>query len=196
MRGPRGNSVSCSTLCQFSVTSPATHNQIGLSGANSQVGVFVYILGPVGLSNELSCEAGSFSHCYLNPHRCFQSEALRLYFLVLEPWVVWSVWLPICSSWFICAQMWDHPGHQSPPCQESSPLGCLSPPLLLVCMNVSSLTPWLSDFHTVWFSVSSGCFCFYICCCPSFGCVRRHSVSTYASILAGSPHCKYIKRIL
>ena len=25
-------------------------------------------------------------------------------------------------------------------------------------MNVSSLTPWLSDFHTVWFSVSSGCF--------------------------------------
>ena len=28
---------------------------------------------PVGLSNELSCEAGSFS-CCLNPHRCFQSE--------------------------------------------------------------------------------------------------------------------------
>ena len=25
-------------------------------------------------------------------------------------------------------------------------------------MNVSSLTPWLSDFHTVQFSVSSGCF--------------------------------------
>ena len=24
-------------------------------------------------------------------------------------------------------------------------------------MNVSSLTPWLSDFHTVQFSVSSGC---------------------------------------
>ena len=28
---------------------------------------------PVGLSNELSCEAGSFSYCHLNPHRCFQS---------------------------------------------------------------------------------------------------------------------------
>ena len=25
-------------------------------------------------------------------------------------------------------------------------------------MNVSSLTPWLSDFHTVLFSVRSGCF--------------------------------------
>ena len=29
---------------------------------------------PVGLSNELSCEAGSFSCCLLNPHGCFQSE--------------------------------------------------------------------------------------------------------------------------
>ena len=28
---------------------------------------------PVGLSKELSCEAGSFSCCHLNPHRCFQS---------------------------------------------------------------------------------------------------------------------------
>ena len=27
----------------------------------------------MGLSNKLSCEAGSFSHCYHNPHRCFQS---------------------------------------------------------------------------------------------------------------------------
>ena len=27
-------------------------------------------------------------------------------------------------------------------------------------MNVSPLTPWLSDFHTVWFCVSSGCFLF------------------------------------
>ena len=33
----------------------------------------------MGLSNELSCEAGSFFH-HLNPHRCFQSKALRLYF--------------------------------------------------------------------------------------------------------------------
>ena len=28
-------------------------------------------------------------------------------------------------------------------------------------MNVSSLTPWLSDFHTVQFSVSSGWFLFF-----------------------------------
>ena len=44
----------------------------------------------------------------------------------------------------------------------------------------------VSDFHTVRFSVSSGCFLFLNCCCPCFGCVRRHSVPTYASVLAGS----------
>ena len=61
-----------------------------------------------------------------------------------------------------------------------------SAPLLLVWMNVSSLSPWLLDLHAVRFSVSSGCFLFLNFCCPSFGCVRRHSMSTYASILAGT----------
>ena len=86
------------------------------------------------------------------------------------------------------------PLHNLPPlwvhqlsCYESSLPSCSSPPLLPVWMNVSSLTPWLLDFHTVRFSVSSGCFLFLNCCCPSFGCARRHSVSTYASILPGSP---------
>ena len=64
-----------------------------------------------------------------------------------------------------------------------SPLhpGCLSPPLLLVWMNVS-LSPWLLNFHTVRFSIISGCFLVLSCCFP-FCCVRRHNVSTYASIL-------------
>ena len=61
----------------------------------------------------------------------------------------------------------------------------LSLALLPVWTNVSSLSAWLSDFHAVQFSVISGCFLFLNCCCP-FGCARRHSVSTYASILAGS----------
>ena len=46
------------------------------------------------------------------------------------------------------------------PCCESSLPGCPSPPLLPVWMNVSSLTPWLSDFHAIRFSVSSDCFLF------------------------------------
>ena len=46
------------------------------------------------------------------------------------------------------------------PCWESSLSGFLSLPLLLVWMNVSSLTPWLLEFHTVLFSGTSGCFLF------------------------------------
>ena len=112
---------------------------------------------PVGLSNKLSCEAGIFSyHC--NSHSFFQSEVLRLFFPALEPWVVWSVLLPSCSSQFICMQTWDHPLFQPLPCHKSSLPRCPSLPLLPVWVSVSSLSPWLSDFHTVRFSVSSGCF--------------------------------------
>ena len=74
----------------------------------------------MGLFNELSCEAGSFSFC-LNSQRCFQSEVLRLYFPAVEPWVAWSVLLSSCSSWFIRMQMWDHPVCQLPSCCEPSP---------------------------------------------------------------------------
>ena len=119
------------------------------------------------ISNEHSCETGCFSCCH-NTHRFLQSEVLRLYFPVLEPWVPQSVSLPICSSWFIHTQMWDRwstSHHLAWPSSSSchlapSPLhpGCPSPKLLLIQMNVFTLTPWLSDFHTVWFSGSSGYF--------------------------------------
>ena len=129
-------------------------SKLGSSGADSWVDGFVYI--PVCLSNELSCEAGSFS-CRLNPHRFLQSEVLRLYFTTLEPWVTWSVLLHSYSSQFIHTQMWDcllcqllpRPVCQPPPCCESSLPGFLTLPLLPVWINVSSLIPWLSDFHTV-----------------------------------------------
>ena len=68
----------------------------------------------------------------------------------------------------------------------------LSPPLLPVWMNVSSLSLWLSDFHTVRFSVSSGCFLFLNLLLSFFWlCKEALSVylceSTYTSVLAGSP---------
>ena len=60
-------------------------------------------------------------------------------------------------------------------------------PLLPVWMNVASLNPWLLDFHTVLFSDCSGCYLLgnlvVICFC---GCMKRQSMSTYASILTGS----------
>ena len=87
-----------------------------------------------------------------------------LYFHVVELWVAWSVSLPSCSSQFICTQMWYHLLRQLLPrsvcqllpCHTSSPPGSPSLSLLQVWMNVSSLTSWLSDFHTVWFSCISG----------------------------------------
>ena len=130
---------------------------------------------------------------------------------MLEPWVAWTVSLPSCSSQFICMQGWEYLLCQQPPCpvckpppclpwssshifQESSPPGFPSPPLLPIWMNVSSLTPSLSDFHTGRLSDSFGCFfCFLIGCCPSFGCARSQSVSTYSSIMAGSLESYYIK---
>ena len=38
----------------------------------------------------------------------------------MEPYVVWSVSLPNCTSWFICTRMWDHLVHQPLPCHTSS----------------------------------------------------------------------------
>ena len=59
-----------------------------------------------------------------------------------------------------------------------------TPPTGLVeCFFFISLVvglPFSSIFCQFWLF-------FLNCCCPSFGCVRERSVSTYASILAGSP---------
>ena len=119
---------------------------------------------PVGPSNKLSCETGSFSHLH-NPHSLLQPEVLRLYFSTPEPWVSWSVLLPSCSSWFICTRMWDQLVRWPLTCQPqstsprlaASPLCPAAPPTSL---DVSSLTPRLSDFQTVQFSGSFSCFLF------------------------------------
>ena len=92
----------------------------------------------MGLSNKLSSETQSFSHCH-NPHRFFfQSEVLRLYFPVLEPWVVWPVSLPSCFSRFIHMQMWDHWVLQPLPCCQSSlPWLPISAPAARLCPHTS-----------------------------------------------------------
>ena len=91
------------------------------------------------------------------------------------------------------AAAWPAPFHnlppgwicQLPPCRESSlpQLPISAPPTGLdECFCFISLVVGL--IFVVIFYVSSGCFLFLNCCCPSFGCARRHSVSTYASILS------------
>ena len=156
----------------------------------------------MGLSNELSCEAGSFSCCCLNPPRVFSIRGLSFYLLCWSPGLCGLLHSPAVPSGFCmheCGAAGSsscctaRPIHSTIRCLSGSTSrciaassvcpGCPSPPLLLVWMNVSSLTPWLLDFCAVRFSVSSGCFLFFNCCYPSFGCARRCSVSTYTSIL-------------
>ena len=111
-----------------------------------------------------------FSRC-LNPCRFFQSEVLRVYFPALESWVFLVCLAPQLFSHFTHVQMWGGFFSLSPPAVAlpgplvAALLRVLSTwlpslPLLPVWMNVSSLTLWLLDFHTVQFSVSPGCFLF------------------------------------
>ena len=169
--------------------------KLGPSGADSQVGWFVSILRPRGSLQGSLLGGWEFLLLPPQPPQVFSVSGLGLYFPTLEPLVLRSVtW---STSGCLTSQLQLCPPH-STICHltgsasrylSASPLcpGCPSPPLLLVWMSVSSLSPWLLDLHTVRFSVSSGGFLFLNCCCPSFGCARRHSVSTYAFILAGSP---------
>ena len=151
---------------------------------------------PVDLSNELYYEAMSFSS-HRNPHRFFQSDVLRLYFTALEPCIGQSVSLLSCSSHFIHMQIWKlklyqplpHPILQQPPCCESFP-PCLHISIPPTSLDKSFFFNSLS-VRLPYSSILSVLAVFYLkfgfCCCPSFGCARRHSVSTYASILARSP---------
>ena len=59
---------------RFHSLPPLLTIKLGPSGTDYRVGGLCMFQDPVGFSSELSCEAGSFSCCCLNPHRCFQSE--------------------------------------------------------------------------------------------------------------------------
>ena len=115
----------------------------------------------MGLSNKLSCEAGNFSHC-CNPPRFLPPEVLRLYILMMDPWIGWSDLLSICSSWFIHMQIWDLLVHQPLPYQpvpspatlpESSPpwLPVSAPPTGLdECFFFNSLVVGLAYNLIFW----------------------------------------------
>ena len=151
------------------------------------VGLFTF-WDPMGLSNELSCETGSFSHCHLNPHRCFQSEVWGFISLRWSPGLLGLSYYPVIPPGLSarkCGTAHSTICHLTQSASHHfavSPLhpGCPSLLLLQVWMNVSSSTPWLSDFHTVQFSGSSGCFSFlnlllsFFWLCEEAQCVHLH----------------------
>ena len=122
----------------------------------------------MGLPNDLSCEAESFSCCRLNPKGVFNQRSGALFphagtlgcSVCLAPQSFLPIYLHVnvrpLSLQTATSPSPPAASRHPPPCRESSLPRLLSPPLLPIWLNVSSLTPWLSDFHTVRFSVSSG----------------------------------------
>ena len=166
--GPRGSNGARSTLHWISVFHSTTHNQTGplwcwlLSGwarAHSRPLWVSPTNSPMRLgvsSAATSTPTGVFNQWFeaLFPHTgtlgCVVCHLVHQ-LLPYRPAAAFPT--PLHNPW----PRWVR---QPPPCHESFPSGCPSPHLLLVSMNVSSLFPWLLDFHTVQFSVSSCCFCF------------------------------------
>ena len=149
-------------------------SKLGPSGADSQVGGFVYVLRPWGSLQRTLLWGWSFSH-RCNPHRVFSVRGFfsqRFWGFISLPWNPGSHGLsrsPGCSSSLSthkcgtsCSTSCHllYPVHQPQPSRCPLHLGCLCLPLLQDWMTVSSLIPPLSDFHTIRFSVSSGYFLF------------------------------------
>ena len=92
----------------FQSLPPLPTSKVGPSGADSPVGGFVYILGPCGSLQGTLLWGWEFLLLPPQPPQVFSIRGLRLYFPELDPWIAWSVLLPLGSSQFICTRMWDH----------------------------------------------------------------------------------------
>ena len=96
----------------------------------------------------------------------------------------WNHWLsrypfhPFCCHCCCC--------HSMPHCLSELLHSSTLLPLLPIWTNVSSLSPWLSDFHTTLYSDSSGLLALRSGCNSFYSCAKRQSVFTYASILIRS----------
>ena len=167
-RGPRGNNAAGWALSRLSVTSSTTHKQIGpfwcwFPGGCICVRSRTLWVSPMNcpmrlwVSPATTTSTGSFNHRFWgfisplwNPGLCGLSHSpvvpLGLSACRCGTAYSTSCLLPRSSSHHLAV---------SPLCP-----GHLSLSLLPVWMNVSSLTPWLSDFNTGRFSGSSGWFLF------------------------------------
>ena len=176
-RGLRGNNGACSALCRFLVTFPATHKQIwpfwcwfpgGWVCVHSRTLWVSPTNSPVrlGVSSTTSTPTGVFNQ---RLETLFSYTGTLGFVICLAPHLFLSVYLHVKVG-PPNLQSAASPGRQPPPFLPQSSSchltvsrlhsGCPSLPILLVWMHVSSLFPWLLDFHKVRFSVSSGCFLF------------------------------------
>ena len=162
-RGLRGNSAACSVLGQVSVTSYATQKQIGpFSCWFPCWWVCVHSrtlwVSPTNSPVRLGASPSATTHTGFCSWRLwgFICPCWNPGFLSLSP----SPLVPPSLTTGKCGTTCSASRHLLwwSNCSLSvSPLhpGCPFPTLLLVLVNVSSVTPWLSDFHTVRLSGSS-----------------------------------------
>ena len=167
--------------------SPPSHKQLGPSGADSQVGGFVYVLGPCESLKQTLLWGWEFLPLPQPP------QVFSVGGFISPRWnsglhgLSHSSAVPLGLSAYGCGTTQSvscclaHPVLQLPPCH----LCCPSPPLLMVWMNVSFLTPWLSDFHTVRFSGSSGYFLFLNLLLSSFFWLCKEAECVYLCLYLG-----------
>ena len=110
------------------------------------------------LSNELSCVTGSFSHCHNLP-QVFTARGFEAFFS--PPGTLCCVF---CLAPQLFLLVYLHANVRLPTlpaatllCIHTAPAAHLHPSYQ--GMNVSSLSPWLSDFHTVFWQF---CFLFFV----------------------------------
>ena len=155
-RGPRWNNAACSALHLLSVTCLTTHKQSGPFWCWYLEGWICVHSRTLWVS---TCDAGSFS-CHHNPHMSFQSAVLRLISPHWSPVLCGLSCSPVVPPGFSACKCGTAPSASHPLTTHSLCPGCPSPPLLPVWVTVSAITLWLLDFHTFWFSGSSGYFLF------------------------------------
>ena len=128
--------------------------------ADSPVGGLVYVLGPCGPLQQTLLQGWQF----LPPPQLPQIFIARGFEALFS--CAGTLGGVICLSPQLFLLVYPHAnvGPCSPPVTTPTAYpfcpSCPSLPLLWVWMNVSSLTPWLSDFHAVRFSGTFGCFMF------------------------------------
>ena len=158
-RGQEGAMALAPLSARFQSFPPLPTIKLGPSGAAARVGGLVHTCAPVRLGVSpaaASTPTGVFNQRF----DALFPLARALGCVICHPVSQLLPCWPAAALPTLFHNLPPHWVHQLPPCHESSPPGCTSLPLLPVWMNVSSLSPWLSDFHTVRFSVSSDCFLF------------------------------------
>ena len=170
---PTNSPVRLEVPCTAASTSTGVFSQrfealFSCTGAPGLLGLFCSPFVPPGIS---VCECGtarSTSFCLAGSSSCSLLASCRLACPTPQSAALLGLPATILPALVL----------QPLPCHESSLPNCPSPPLLLVWMNVSSLTPWLLDSHTVRFSVSF-LFCFVFKSLLSFSWLYKEAQCVY-----------------